>query len=66
MLLMSLMDLYRVLNQTQEIDIVQDDCDGGFIRITVKPDNIPVHILECYVKEVRRGANNRIIVELCR
>ena len=61
---MSLMDLYRVLNQDQEIELFQDDNDGGVIRVTVKPDNIPVHILECYVKEVSHG-NDHLIIELC-
>ena len=61
---MSLMDLYRVLNQTQEIDLIQEDNDGGFIKITVKPDNIPVHILECYVQEVRYGINH-LVIQLC-
>lgn len=61
---MSLMDLYRVLKDDEIIEIAQDDNDGSYISIQCKPDSIPVHLLECYVKEVRKG-KDLIIIELC-
>ena len=61
---MILMDLFRVLDQEQEIEILQDDNDGGVVFFKCKPNNIPVNLLEASIEKVSHG-EDLTVVELC-
>lgn len=60
---MILMDLFRVLDKEQLIEIRQDDNNGG-VSFICKPDNIPAHLLDTYVDKLAHG-EVYTIVKLC-
>ena len=61
---MILMDLFRVLDQEQIIEISQDDNENSYVSIQCKPNNIPVNLLECSINKVSHG-KDMTVVELC-
>lgn len=64
---MIVMELFRILDKTQPVEIIQDaDKDNNsYISIQCMPDAIPVHILDCSIDKVSHG-KDVLVIELCR
>ena len=62
---MILHELYRVLDEQQEIHVIQYDYENKeeFI-VQCRPDNIPVYLLDASIKEVKHSEES-IVVVLC-
>ena len=63
---MTMMELFRVLDKNNPIEIVQYSANNNsYFSIQTMPDNIPVHILDCSIDRVIHGKEVTVI-ELCK